>query len=153
MTLENPPSRYSEGFDWPVRGDPITADRYIGADYMKLENDNLWPHVWHLGGLTAELEEEGDFVRHDLGKESVIMIRQADGSIRAFYNSCPHRGNRLVLGDVGGSSHITCSYHGWRFTPDGVLARVQDPEDFPGGSPCGKVHLREVRCETWGPFI
>jgi phenylpropionate dioxygenase-like ring-hydroxylating dioxygenase large terminal subunit len=146
-------SRYSEGFDPPVRGDTITAERFISRDYMELENRNLWPRVWHLGGLIAELEAEGDLVRHNLGKESVIMVRQADSSIKAFYNTCPHRGNRLVLGDLGGSNRITCAYHGWQFTNDGVLAKVQDPDDFPGGSPCGKVTLSEVRCESWGPFI
>jgi phenylpropionate dioxygenase-like ring-hydroxylating dioxygenase large terminal subunit len=153
LTIEPFLSRYSEGFDLPVRGDPITADRYISRAYMDLENQNLWPRVWHLGGLIAELEEEGDFVRHNLGKESVIMVRQGDGSTRAFFNTCPHRGNRLKLGDVGGSDRITCGYHGWQFTPDGVLAHVQDADDFPGGNPCGKVTLSEIRCETWGPFI
>ena len=146
-------SRYSEGFDPPVRADTITADRYISREYMALETRNLWPRVWHLGGMVADLEEEGDLVRHNLGKESVIMVRQANGSIKAFYNTCPHRGNRLILGEMGGSSRITCAYHGWQFTNDGVLAKVQDPDDFPGGDPCGKVHLSEVRCETWGPFI
>jgi phenylpropionate dioxygenase-like ring-hydroxylating dioxygenase large terminal subunit len=153
MGVETSALRYSEGFDLPVRGDLITAERYISHDWMELENKNLWPRVWHLGGLVAELEEEGDFVRHNLGKESVVMVRQADGSIRAFFNSCPHRGNRLVLGDLGGAPRITCSYHGWQFTPDGVLAHVQDPDDFEGGNPCGRVKLAEVRCETWGPFI
>jgi phenylpropionate dioxygenase-like ring-hydroxylating dioxygenase large terminal subunit len=153
MTVEPLLSRYSEGFDLPVRGDMITPDRYISRDYMALETENLWPRVWHLGGLLAELEEAGDFVRHNLGKESVIMVRQGDATVRAFYNSCPHRGNRLVLGDVGGNDRITCGYHGWQFMPDGVLAHVQDADDFAGGNPCGKVTLSEVRCELWGPFI
>jgi phenylpropionate dioxygenase-like ring-hydroxylating dioxygenase large terminal subunit len=103
--------------------------------------------------MLAELEEEGDLVRHNLGKESVIMVRQADGSIKAFYNTCPHRGNRLVLGDRGGSHRITCAYHGWQYSNDGVLVNVQDPDDFPGGNPCGNVRLSEVRCQSWGPFI
>ncbi len=120
---------------------------------MALEDAHLWPRIWHLGAVTAELEEEGDFVRHNFGKESIIMVKQADGSIRAFYNTCPHRGNRLILGDAGSVPRITCGYHGWQFTPDGVLAHVQDPDDFEGGNPCGKVTLSEVRCETWGPFV
>ena len=153
MNAESPPSRYSPDFDPPVRGDPITADRYISRAWMELENENLWPRVWHLGGMVAELEEEGDFVRHNLGKESVIMVRQADGAIKAFYNTCPHRGNRLLVGDLGGSDRITCGYHGWQFSSDGTLVHVQDPDDFPGGNPCGKVKLTEIRCETWGPFI
>ena len=153
MTAMDNKSRYSPEFDMAVRGDTITADRYISREWMDAEHRNLWPKVWHLGGVLAELEEEGDFIRHDFGKESVIMIRQQDGSIRAFYNSCPHRGNRLVLGDAGHMPRITCGYHGWQFTTDGVLAHVQDPDDFEGGNPCGRVHLSELRCESWGPFV
>lgn len=153
MTAMDNKSRYSPEFDMAVRGDTITADRYISREWMDAEHRNLWPKVWHLGGVLAELEEEGDFIRHDFGKESVIMIRQEDGSIRAFYNSCPHRGNRLVLGDAGHMPRITCGYHGWQFTTDGVLAHVQDPDDFEGGNPCGRVHLSELRCESWGPFV
>ncbi|MFX5813074.1 Rieske (2Fe-2S) protein, partial [Acinetobacter baumannii] len=85
----------------------------------------LWPKVWHLGGVLAELEEEGDFIRHNFGKESVIMVRQADGTVKAFYNTCPHRGNRLVLGDAGSTPRITCGYHGWQFDTDGTLVHVQ----------------------------
>ena len=153
MTIEQPISRYSPEYDVAVRGDTITADRYITREWMALENRHLWPKVWHLGGMLAELEEEGDFIRHNFGKESVIMVRQADGSVRAFYNTCPHRGNRLIVGDAGGAPRITCSYHGWQFDPDGTLVHVQDPDDFAGGNPCGKVRLSELRCETWGPFV
>ncbi|BEV00967.1 aromatic ring-hydroxylating dioxygenase subunit alpha [Novosphingobium olei] len=153
MTVEQPISRYSPEFDVAVRGDTITADRYISKEWMELERDRLWPKVWHLGGVTAELEEEGDFIRHNFGKESVIMVKQADGSIKAFYNSCPHRGNRLILGDAGSTPRITCGYHGWQFDPDGTLVHVQDPDDFAGGNPCGKTKLSELRCETWGPFV
>ncbi|WP_225207293.1 aromatic ring-hydroxylating oxygenase subunit alpha [Novosphingobium huizhouense] len=153
MTVEQPMSRYSKEFDPPVRGDTITADRYISKEWMALENERLWPKVWHLGGVLAELEEEGDFIRHNFGKESVIMVKQADGGIKAFYNTCPHRGNRLILGDAGSTPRITCGYHGWQFDPDGTLVHVQDPDDFPGGNPCGKTKLSELRCDTWGPFV
>ena len=87
MSSQAETSRYAKGFDLPVRGDNITADRYISAEFMERENQKLWPKVWHLGGMVAELEQEGDYVRHNLGAESVIMVRQADGSIKAFYNA------------------------------------------------------------------
>ncbi len=153
MTAEAMLSRYSPDFDQPVRGDTITAERYISREWMDRENEFLWPKVWHLGGMLAELEEAGDLIRHNFGKESVIMVRQEDDSIKAFYNSCPHRGNRLVLGDIGSGPRITCSYHGWQFSLGGTLVRVQDPDDFAGGNPCGKVALTPLRCETWGPFV
>ncbi len=153
MNIQLETSRYSQGFDQLVRGDKITAARYTSKAWHDAEFDKLWPRVWHLGGVIAELEEEGDFVVHDFGKESVILMKQADGSIRAFYNACPHRGNRLLVGDAGSVPRITCGYHGWQFDPDGMLVKVQDPDDFAGGDPCGKVRLSELRCESWGPFV
>lgn len=153
MNIQLGASRYTEGGDQPVRGDIITGERYVSRDWMDKEFANLWPRVWHLGAVLAEFEEEGDVVRHNFAHESVIMVRQADGSIKAFYNTCPHRGNRLVLGDVASSDRITCSYHGWQFDSSGTLVKVQDPDDFPGGNPCGKVRLTELRCEVWGPFV
>ena len=153
MNIQVGTSRYSAEHDQQVRGDVITADRYTAREWMEAEYDRLWPTVWHLGGVLADLEEEGDIVRHNFGRESIIMVRQADGSIRAFHNACPHRGNRLVLGDLASTERITCGYHGWQFDTSGTLVHVQDPDDFPGGNPCGRVKLAEVRCETWGPFI
>jgi phenylpropionate dioxygenase-like ring-hydroxylating dioxygenase large terminal subunit len=139
--------------DPPVRGDPITAERYVSADYMKREFERLWPKVWHIGAMEGELEEPGDFARHDFGKESVFMIRQRNGSVKAFYNSCRHRGNRLVVTELGGGDGVRCSYHGWKYGLDGVLMSAQDADDVVGGDPCGKLKLVEVPCASWGGFI
>lgn len=153
MAVEQILARHAPEFDPPVRGDVITGDRYWSKAYMDLETRNLWPRVWHLGGMIAELEEEGDWVCHNFGKESVIMVRQPDGRIRSFYNACRHRGNRLVHSNSGGAAYITCGYHGWRYSSDGVLRACQDASDVVGGNPIGKVSLIELRCETWGGMI
>ena len=76
-----------------------------------------------------QLEEAGDFIVHDFLHESVILVKQEDGSVRAFFNVCMHRGNRLVLGDVASVPRIVCGYHGWQFDIDGVLAQVRDYAD------------------------
>jgi phenylpropionate dioxygenase-like ring-hydroxylating dioxygenase large terminal subunit len=153
MTHESFLARHTPEFDPPVRGDTITGDRYWSKDFMDKEWKNLWPRIWHLGGMMAELEEEGDWVCHNFGKESVIMVKQADGGVKAFYNSCRHRGNRLVNGTSGGAPHITCSYHSWQYSADGVVRVAQDANDVVGGNPCGKAKLIELRCETWGGMI
>ena len=153
MTIEPFLARHAPEHDPPVRGDVISGERYWSKDYMALEMKNLWPRIWHLGGMVAELEEEGDWICHNFAKESVIMVRQADGRIRAFYNVCRHRGNRLVNGTAGGAPRITCSYHGWQYSADGVLRHAQDAEDVVGGNPCNKLKLVELRCETWGGMI
>ncbi len=153
MTVETFLGRKRQEFDPPVRGDVITADRYISTDWMKAEWEAVWTRTWHIGGMVDELEEAGDWVRHDVGKESVVMVRQTDGGVKAFYNSCRHRGNRLVLGELGGAPVITCSYHSWKYAPDGTLVSAQDADDVVGGNPCGRLKLVELPCDTWGGFI
>lgn len=153
MSKEHFLGRTLEAYDPPVRGDPITGERYYAREWMKAEWQHVFTKVWHIGGLLADLEEPGDWVTHNLGRDSVIMIRQDDGSTRAFFNSCIHRGNRLLWSDMGSNARITCAYHGWQYGKDGTLLFAQDAEDFPGGNPCGKAHLTEIACDTWGPFV
>lgn len=143
-----------EGGAIPLRGDPITGERYYSRAFAELEWERMWKRVWHVGGREAQLEEPGDFVVHKFLRQSVILVRQEDGSVRAFHNSCAHRGNRLVQTPEGGlPGGFTCPYHGWRYGLDGVVKDAQDADDFPQGNPCGKLHLKELRCESWGGFI
>ena len=136
-----------------LRGDRITGDRYWSAEWMEREWEQVWKRVWHIGGRLAELVEPGDYVVHSIRHESVLMIRQTDGSVRAFFNVCQHRGNRLVANQSGSLAAFTCSYHGWRYGLGGTLEYALNPENFLGGSPCGRVKLVELRCEVWGGFV
>ena len=135
-----------------LRGDPITGDRYYSTDFAKQEEDKMWARVWHVGGRASDLNAPGDWTVHNFLRESVIISRQADGTVRAFYNSCQHRGNRLLWAEEG-SGDFRCTYHGWTYGFDGVLKEAQDPEDFVGGNPCGRVSLIDLRCDIWGGFI
>ena len=135
-----------------LRGDRITGDRYFSREFAQREWDRLWTKIWHIAGRTAEIPDAGDYVVHEFMKESVVCIRQDDGSVRAFYNSCAHRGMRMVSG-ASSVDTISCPYHGWRYGLDGVLLHAQDREDFPQGDPCGRVKLKELRCDVWGGFV
>ena len=136
-----------------LRGDAITGDRYFSKEFAQQEWDHMWTRIWHIAGRTADIPEAGDFVVHNFMKESVIAVRQEDGSVRAFYNSCAHRGMRMV-DDASSVDAFSCPYHGWRYGLDGKLIAAQDAEvDFSRGNPCGKVGLKELRCDTWGGFV
>lgn len=135
-----------------LRGDRITGDRYFSREFAQREWDRLWTKIWHIAGRTAEIPDAGDYVVHEFMKESVVCIRQDDGSVRAFYNSCAHRGMHMVSG-ASSVDTISCPYHGWRYGLDGVLLHAQDREDFPQGDPCGRVKLKELRCDVWGGFV
>lgn len=132
---------------------PIEGRRYWSREFMDREWDTIWTKAWLIGGLAQQVAKPGDFFTYDIGRESILVTHGEDGRIRAFYNVCPHRGKRLVLEEQGHSKRIACSYHGWRFTPEGALNFVPCPEDFAGGTPCGKVTLEEVACEVFASFV
>jgi phenylpropionate dioxygenase-like ring-hydroxylating dioxygenase large terminal subunit len=136
-----------------ARGDAITGDRYWSKEFAEREWEHMWKRIWHVGGRESQLQQPGDFIVHNFHHESVMMVKQKDDTIRAFFNVCMHRGNQLVDTDEGGMDAFTCPYHGWKWGLDGELIWVQDPEDFPQGNPCGKLRLKQLRCETWGGFI
>lgn len=135
-----------------LRGDKITGDRYYSREFAQKEWDHMWTRIWHVAGRTAEIPEPGDYLVHTFLKESVICVRQDDGSVKAFYNSCGHRGMRLVTQSAS-TEDFHCPYHGWQWGKDGVLKSVQDAHDFPQGDPCGKLKLNGLRCATWGGFV
>ncbi|MGI9621812.1 MAG: aromatic ring-hydroxylating oxygenase subunit alpha [Acidimicrobiales bacterium] len=135
-----------------LRGDPITADRYYSREFMQREWDHLWTKVWHIAGRVNQLRQPGDYIVHDFMAESVMIVRQEDGSLRGFYNACGHRGQRLAWNE-GSQSDFVCPYHGWTWDLGGTLVDLPDRDDFPQGDPCGKVHLIEVRVDTWGSLV
>ena len=142
--------------DWPtqkLRGHRLEGYRYTSREFFAEEFEHMWTKVWLLLGREDEMPNPGDWQREDVGPESILMVRQADDTIKAFYNVCQHRGNRLVSDETGNVARFVCKYHSWAYLTDGTLDYVQDPEDFPEGNPCGKLNLEEVRCESFAGFI
>ncbi|HEY2808249.1 MAG TPA: aromatic ring-hydroxylating dioxygenase subunit alpha [Steroidobacteraceae bacterium] len=132
----------------------IDARRYTSGEFMQLEWQRLWSKVWLLGARLIDIPEAGDYVVTEIGRESILMVRQEGGAVRAFYNVCQHRGNRLRecgLGSTGESRSFTCAYHHWEYELDGSYRRIPDIDTFPQGRP--RRGLREVRCDTWGGFV
>jgi len=155
-SLKEPQSHPTSLPDWPrqdLRGNRLPGHRYTSREFFALEWEHMWTKVWLLLGRCSEIPDPGDWQREDVGPESILMVRQTDGGIRAFYNVCQHRGNQLVTGAKGHVNRFVCRYHSWAFLPDGELVYAQDAKDFPEGDPCHKVNLVELRCETFAGFI
>jgi phenylpropionate dioxygenase-like ring-hydroxylating dioxygenase large terminal subunit len=96
--------------------------------------------VWMIAGLTAQLPRPGDYVTFDIGRESILCVRGTDERIRAFYNVCQHRGNRLVHAERGSlaGGQFQCAYHGWRFDAAGACRAVPglaEPAGMAGAAP------------------
>src|SRR5438309_11902999 len=83
-SLEAKQPDIDNGLDVP---DP---SRYYSREFMKLEWERLWPRTWLLAGVTSDIPEAGDYFTFGVGAEEFILVRQANGEVKAFYNVCPH---------------------------------------------------------------
>lgn len=133
--------------------DVVDPSRYYSREFMREEWQHLWPRVWLLAGVASDIPEEGDYTSFEIGAEEILMVRQADGSIRAFFNVCPHRGNKVCLNERGSVGQFTCAFHGWRFGIDGKLAQITDEHTFHPKLIAHRPGLSELRCDTLGGII
>ena len=135
--------------------DIIPKERYTSTDYMQQEWDKLWTKVWLLGCREEDIPEPGDHYVTEIGRESIMLVRQKDMSIKAFYNVCQHRGNKLVHSTEQpqeAAASFKCKYHDWEYGLDGGFVDIPDLETFPQGAPdCGG--LTSLPCDTWGSFV
>lgn len=94
--------------------------------------ERFYFETWICAGRTAEIAGSGDFVLREVAGESVIVIRDENGELRAFYNVCRHRGTRLCSAPGGNLERIQCPYHGWTYALNGRLlgAPHMDPATF-----------------------
>ncbi len=131
----------------------IPKERYTTAEFARLEWERMWTKVWLLAGRASDLPAPGSYFTFEIGPESIVVVRQSDGSIAAFYNVCMHRGNRLREPGRGRSAKFVCGFHGWQYGLDGSLLCATDPQSFPQGLPRDRLALRPVRSDTWGGFV
>lgn len=131
----------------------IDAERYYSREQMALEWEHVWTKVWTVAGLVADIKEVGDFFTYELGPESIIVTRVSDTEIKAFYNVCAHRGNKLVYNDSGRLERFSCAFHGWQYSLSGELVHITDEELFPKEIICDRPGLSEVKVDTWGGLV
>ena len=133
-----------------ARTDP---SRYYSREFMQHEWQRLWPRVWLLAGVTSDLPEPGDYSTFEIGAESFVLTRQQDGTIKALYNVCPHRGNRVALNERGSVGQFTCAFHGWQYHLDGALKCITDEATFRREVIAHRPSMKQVRCETLGGLV
>ena len=134
----------SKGDIGEVRDDFVPASDYISPDFAALEDELLWPRVWQMACREEDIPEVGDFHTYEIVDESIVVVRTAPDEVKAFYNVCPHRGNRLVAG-CGHVQRFRCSFHGWQFNLDGSPHYVVDRDDWGDKLPDEEISLSEVK--------
>jgi phenylpropionate dioxygenase-like ring-hydroxylating dioxygenase large terminal subunit len=137
----------------PYEPEVLPPTSYYDPELFKREQEDFWPKVWTMAGRVTDVAEVGDYFTYELGPESFIIVRSSPDEIKAFYNVCPHRGNRIAYNDMGHTSDFTCSFHSWQFSLDGKLKRITDEELFHPKVICDRPGLKDVRCEIWAGFV
>lgn len=107
---------------------------YKDPAIFQLELHHFLMAHWHCVGHASAVPKPGDFFTVDIGGESVIIVRGADGVVRALLNVCRHRGSRVCTEASGSARNgvFQCPYHAWTYDCSGALQRARlTPEDFP----------------------
>lgn len=131
----------------------IDADRYVSKEFFSLENEQLWSNAWLFAGHVDEVAETGGFKLWQDAGVPIIIVRGADDEIRAFYNTCSHRGGPVVREASGQvQDRFVCKYHRWTYDLAGELIFVPDEHEFPHLDKSCRG-LKKVRCERWGNWI
>ena len=94
---------------------------YTDADFFKLDMELIWYRDWLFIGHDCELPKPGSFITAQIGDYPVVLVRDQQGKINAFHNSCRHRGSRVCNTEKGTAAKLVCPYHQWTYELDGRL--------------------------------
>ncbi len=136
---------------WPDTPD-LPAGRYVDPRFFALEMAHIWRKSWLLASHIDEIPEPGCYRLWDNAGQPVVITHTESGEVKAFYNTCSHRGAPVVTAEFGQSRRLTCTYHGWSYNHDGELLGMRDPEDFRNLDKRCRG-LQAVRCERFGNLI
>lgn len=126
---------------------------YTDEAYAQAEFDNMWSSVWQWACHVDHIPGTGDYYVYDVGDHSALIVRTSNGSIKAYYNACMHRGTQLKpAGSCGFSTELRCPFHGWRWSLEGTFVELPGKWDFPHVT--DESHqLPEMSIDVWEGFV
>jgi choline monooxygenase len=140
----------------------LASKFYTDPAILEIEKTRIFLRTWQLVGTLSHecgevhgvkktIADPESFFTAEVAGEPIIVVRDKQGTLRAFSNVCRHRAGPIALGG-GCKSVLRCQYHGWTYTLDGRLIGTPDVEgvEFFDRSTMGMV---PVRVETWEQFI
>lgn len=116
--------------NWDRSGLP--AWTYASEAFLALEKEKLFRAHWQIACHVSDVAGKGDYLTLDICGERALILRGADGQVRAFHNICRHRGSRVVATERGHcAGALVCPFHGWVYNLDGTLRGPAQPKSFP----------------------
>jgi choline monooxygenase len=104
----------------------IPADWYVDPRVADLERPAVFGRTWQLAGRLDQVQRAGEFVSCVIADEPIVVVRGADGVLRAFFNVCRHHAAAVVTEPQGCAHQLRCPYHGWTYSLDGSLKGTPD---------------------------
>ena len=125
--------------------------RFYGDEaFHRLDLETLFYREWLFVGHDCELPRKGSYLTLQVGDYPILVLNDGAGRIRAFHNTCRHRGSRLCRAAKGMSKKLVCPYHGWTYELDGRLFAARDPAP---GMDHAAHGLKPVHCESAGGYL
>lgn len=119
----------------------VSRRLFVEPEVYQLELERIFARCWLFLCHESQLPNPGDFLTTYMGEDPILVTRGKDGKIRAFLNSCRHRGMRVCRADAGNAAAFTCAYHAWTYASDGRLIGVPNYQD---------AYAEELDKEQWG---
>ena len=113
------------------KGHTLPGELYVSEEAHQFDTQVMLKSVWLYACTAAHVKNPGDYFVFELANNSVVIVRGRDNEIRAFWNSCRHRGAKICLEQKGRAPRLTCPYHQWTYGLDGkLLAARSMAENF-----------------------
>ncbi len=103
------------------KGYTLEAPFYLSPEINKLDIEVIFGRHWIFVAVEPEIAEAGDYIKVDIGHNSVIIVRDDDMNVKAFHNVCRHRGSQLCDDAKGSVGNLVCPYHQWTYDLSGKL--------------------------------
>ena len=111
------------------KGQTLPRELYVSEEAFKFDTQVMLPSVWLYACTVAHVKKPGDYFIFELAQNSIIILRGRDNEVRAFWNSCRHRGAKLCLEQKGSAPRLMCPYHQWTYGLDGKLLAARSMAD------------------------
>jgi len=126
-------------------GHSLPQPLYTDADAFDFDLQAIFYRSWLQAGLEAEIPRPGDYLTLTVGRSPILVLRNQDGAVNAFFNTCRHRGAQICPEPHGHARRLICPYHQWTYDLRGRLLQAGRMQD---GFEITDYQLRPVRAET-----
>ncbi|MCB0219862.1 MAG: aromatic ring-hydroxylating dioxygenase subunit alpha, partial [Chrysiogenetes bacterium] len=132
----------------------LPKECYFDPEWFEREHRELFSRSWTFACVVQDIPNPGDYRAVQVNRYPMVVIRGKDGEVKAYHNTCRHRGTKLFEDDQKGNCRhgIVCPYHAWTYNLDGTLRGA--PAMSLNESFCkDDYRLPGVRCEEWQGWV